>query len=324
MVSLALPRWAPRHLSPVMSELIVEFTPTMSHARHSPRALIAAIASLFIFVTSCSSSVPVATSTEPKLPSPKEQERLKALYGVALSIMRPDYDVDHSIAVESSPGGSSGGNPLEIDMYQVPGYGYSIGQGGRGRETVAIRPGVGGDDVSQLSGTDATDTLRMYIQGTGRGASAMKKVNRVLDGLKFEYVAVSAIAELVHPMSDEEREVAGLDDAEKALFDSVGLQGLPIAWDSDSCIPLKLKECTDPGGFVSPFRAWVGSLSQRDREFLRFKGIDVAQLETAAANSKTKGLMWDSTNPEGVRELVRNPKIRAVYLIGIMLRKPIP
>lgn len=145
----------------------------------------------------------------------------------------------------------------------------------------------------------------------------------MLKGLDDDHFAVSVIVELRHEMSDEELERKNLSDAQKALFPAILDSGLPATWASSNCDQLSLPEC-DHGGPVKQFRSWLAKLTPADRDLLLKKGIDAGHLESVLREGKVAGLMYDLTLPEGALKLIGSSDVRAAYLVGVQLRRPIP
>ncbi|MEV0974489.1 hypothetical protein [Microtetraspora glauca] len=256
------------------------------------------------------------TSTKKSDQSP---QHLVELYGIALSIIHPDYYV----GLDGAPVRDIQTNKTEIPIAieAIPQTGFDSG-GVDTREVAIVRTNTEGDLVfPRLKGNDATSTLKRYLAGQGRTEKSKRQVAQVLEGLDDEHFAVTVIIELRHPMSDEELEKASLDGAQKVLF-PMTQSGLPIAWTDSNCTYSSL-DCDGPSP-VKHFRTWLAQLTKSDRDLLIKKRVYPDQLLRLTEGGRVAGLMYDLTLPTGMLSVVNNPNVRAAYLAGVQLRKPIP
>ncbi|MEZ0071725.1 hypothetical protein [Planotetraspora sp. GP83] len=281
----------------------------------SERRVVASATLVVLLMASISACIATGTRSEV---AGQPSQHLRELYGVALSIIRPDYFVD--LDADSVRNVRAEKDEILIAVESIPQTGFDSAGAGT-RKEVTIRTDTEGDlDFHPLEKDDATYTLERYMAGKGRNELAKRQVAHVLKWMDDDHFMVTVIVELKRGMTDEELEKADLGGAQKALFPAGGGR-LPIAWADSNCRYLSLAECDD--SVVKPFRAWLANLTASDRELLLRKRIALDYLERLAGDGRVAGLMYDLALPSGMLSVVNNPEVRAVYLTGVQLRKPI-
>ncbi|NAS26959.1 hypothetical protein GT755_35480 [Herbidospora sp. NEAU-GS84] len=246
-------------------------------------------------------------------------------YGIALAVNRPDYGsgllTDYSEAKNTLP--TDAPSAVSVDLAPIPG-GLGISP-----TTVTLTPDREGDfELIGVSETAATEVFHNgYLTGAGRSDQERRKVERFLDGLdkavsnsgldrrKF---GIALIAELEQPLTTRELESAGLDSpASRVLFPVIGPADLPMSWSEDNCGALRTPAC-DGVDEVEQFRAWLKSLRPAQRQALTGRAFDLGKMQQAAADGRISGLMVDWIEPSGALEIVRNPRVSAAYIVGVV------
>ncbi|MEN3535951.1 hypothetical protein AAH991_12610 [Microbispora sp. ZYX-F-249] len=260
----------------------------------------------------------------------KEWAELYSAYGVALAVAHPDYGAgplsdftreDNTLPTEA-PG------TIPIDLVPLPAHLATAPR------KVALDPAVGGNvDVVTIPDTAATEVLRKgYLEGTGRPLRQRRKVERFLAGLAGAVsaarlgdlsIGVALVVELKEPLTYAEIEASGLE-GDRVLFPALGPAHLPLSWSEDNCQPLHTAACeggTDP---VEQFRAWLRGLGPLQRKALTRKAFDLTAMRSTADAGLISGVMVDWTPPADALKMVRDPHVRAAYLMGVVQMQIIP
>ncbi|WP_062434253.1 hypothetical protein [Herbidospora daliensis] len=258
-----------------------------------------------------------------------EWAELYSAYAIALAVTHPDYGsgllTDYSEPKNILP--TDAPSAVSIDMAAIPGgLGPSL-------TTVTLTPRKEGDyELAGVGETGATEVFREgYLKGTGRPDQERHKVERFLEGLdkaistsgldRRKY-GVALIVELDKPLTSREMESAELDSvASRVLFPAIGPANLPMSWSQDNCGVLHTPAC-DGWDEVEQFRAWLKSLRPAQRQTLTGRAFDLGGMEQTAASGRISGLMVDWIVPGGALEIVRNPHVRAAYLVGVVQLLP--
>ncbi|WP_169984654.1 hypothetical protein [Microbispora sp. H10836] len=259
----------------------------------------------------------------------KEWAELYSAYGVALAVAHPDYGagllVDFSREDNTLPTGAPGTVPIEL--VPLPAHLATPPR------TVALDPTMGGNiDLVTIPDTAATEVLRKgYLKGTGRPLRQRRKVERFLAGLAGAVstahlgelnIGVALVIELKEPLTYAELAANGLE-GDRVLFPALGPAHLPLSWSEDNCRPLHTAAC-EATDVVAQFRAWLRDLSPVQRRALTRKAFDLTAMRSTAGDGLVCGVMVDWTPPADALKMVRDPHVRAAYLVGVVQTQIVP
>ncbi|MFC5816928.1 hypothetical protein [Nonomuraea harbinensis] len=133
-------------------------------------------------------------------------------------------------------------------------------------------------------------------------------------------VAVTAVVELRTPMTSEQYE-SGYGVRGDNILISSGLAGdVPLYWDrTPACEQRRVaRNCADLALFEE-FRAWVALLRSADQSVLSAVGLQLPNLQEAAARGRIVGYVDDNTAPSELRLLLDDKRVRAVHIIDARL-----
>ncbi|MEV8636772.1 hypothetical protein AB0395_34535 [Streptosporangium sp. NPDC051023] len=272
----------------------------------------------FYLVTGVLLLVTTSACESPADPNPKESERQRAVYGMAWSLINPDYGVGFA---DRPPTRQDGMTTIPLTVSRIPGEFTEADTPVRQSVDVQVNNIVGELSVPSLERTGTTLALERYVAGTGRSPQAKREVERMLTGLDDKHFAVTVLAELTEPMTEDDLERQGLSASTILL--GQGAAKKPLGWKQENCEVLKTADCPD----VSPmrsFRSWVATIGPPDAKALRSWRLSADSLRSIANSGKISGLMDDLTMPSAALAYIRSSHVRAVYLAAILLRQPVP
>ncbi|MEU4403140.1 hypothetical protein AB0F88_01370 [Streptosporangium sp. NPDC023963] len=251
----------------------------------------------------------VATDRAPDL-----SMRPRLVWLNAFAVANPDFRVIHERQVKGEGESSEAVQMLVEPRWPSPSFSEQYAR----YQLEITRTSSGKFDTPRLYPWRMTEILRRFWREGSETDS--EDAASLLKGLDGAAVRVSAVVELVQPMSEADVKKIWPYQIDVALLSPAG-PGNPLSWDqSGYCSSRGFDTCKSDvkDSLMSEFQHWVSFLEADDEVALGAFGLSLGELQRRSQEGRYYGFILNAY-PSRIRSIVGDEKIRSIQVADVSM-----